>query len=127
MGHAARRRKVGSGWFGSGAQSLRASDTSTKPARSVSDGCPVKLVMVSISSRSEGTSSRSTCGEHAGHLFGDFAPEAVRLDEVDCRKEPGLAKNVGPGVGHLSFELIQPAAQRKFFERGRRLRQTESG
>src|SRR5437762_8421546 len=51
---------LGSGLLGSGAQSLRASDTSTKPARSVSEGCPVKLVMVSISSRSDGTSSRST-------------------------------------------------------------------
>src|ERR1700742_3480344 len=50
----------GSGFFGSGAQSLRASLTSTKPARSVSDGCPVKFVIVKISSRSEGTSSRST-------------------------------------------------------------------
>ena len=51
----------GSGCSGSGAQSLRASETSTNPARSVSDGWPVKLLMVSISSRSEGTSSRSTC------------------------------------------------------------------
>lgn len=50
----------GSGAFGSGAQSLRASETSTKPARSVSDGCPVELVIVRISSRSEGTSNRST-------------------------------------------------------------------
>src|ERR1039457_6853844 len=50
----------GSGALGSGAQSLRASGTSTKPARNVSEGCPVKLVMVSISSRSEGTSNRST-------------------------------------------------------------------
>ena len=30
------------------------------PVLSVSDGCPVKLEMVSISSRSDGTSSRST-------------------------------------------------------------------
>src|SRR5579864_6932769 len=52
--------KVGSGWLGSGAQSLRAFPTSTNPARSTSAGCPVKLVMVNISSRSEGTSSRST-------------------------------------------------------------------
>jgi hypothetical protein len=51
---------LGKGWAGSGAQSLRASATSTKPARNVSDGCPVKFVIVSISSRSEGTSSRST-------------------------------------------------------------------
>ena len=50
----------GSGFAGSGAQSLRASETSTKPARSVSDGWPVKLVIVSCSSRSDGTISRST-------------------------------------------------------------------
>src|SRR5207302_11311363 len=53
----------GSGFLGSGAQSERASDTSTKPARSVSDGWPVWLLMESISSRSEGTSNRSTCEE----------------------------------------------------------------
>src|SRR5439155_6514451 len=45
---------------GSGAQSERASDTWTKPARRVSEGWPVWLLMVSISSRSEGTSSKST-------------------------------------------------------------------
>ena len=39
---------------GFGAQSLRASETLTNPARSVSDGCPVKFEIVSISSRSEG-------------------------------------------------------------------------
>src|SRR5438445_755937 len=50
----------GNGFCGSGAQSERASETSTKPARSVSEGWPVLLLMVSISSRSEGTSSRST-------------------------------------------------------------------
>src|SRR6185503_20749324 len=50
----------GKGCCGSGAQSLRASDTSTKPAGKVSDGWPVKLVMTSISSRKEGTSSKST-------------------------------------------------------------------
>src|SRR5216684_4397437 len=50
----------GRGSFGSGAQSERASATWTKPARSVSEGWPVWLLMVSISSRSEGTRSRST-------------------------------------------------------------------
>jgi len=50
----------GKGCCGSGAQSLRASDTSTKPARKVNDGCPVELVMTSISSRNDGTSNRST-------------------------------------------------------------------
>src|SRR5580704_17197865 len=52
--------KVGRGCSGSGAQSLRASETSTKPARRVSDGCPVLFEITSISSRSDGTRSRST-------------------------------------------------------------------
>ena len=43
-----------------GAQSLRASPTITNPARSVSEGWPVKFVIVSISSRKLGTSSTST-------------------------------------------------------------------
>jgi hypothetical protein len=46
--------------LGSGAQSLRASDTSTKPARRVTLGCPVKLEISNISFLSDGTSSTST-------------------------------------------------------------------
>ena len=48
------------GCLGSGAQSLRASVTSMNPARRVSEGWPVKLPRTIISSRSEGTRSRST-------------------------------------------------------------------
>src|SRR5260370_41899631 len=51
---------LGRGFFGSGAQSERASETWTKPARKVSEGWPVWLLMVRISSRSDGTSRRST-------------------------------------------------------------------
>ena len=61
----------GSGCAGSGAQSLRASETFTNPARSVSDGCPVKFVIVSCSSRSDGTISTSTSSEDARHLERD--------------------------------------------------------
>src|SRR5262249_43048005 len=50
----------GRGCSGSGAQSLRACSTLTKPARTVSDGWPVWLEIVSISSRSDGTKRRST-------------------------------------------------------------------
>ena len=50
-------------------------------------------------------------GEDADHLLGNFAPEAVGLHEIHGGKKPRLAKNVGPRVGHLSFELIHPAAQ----------------
>ena len=93
--------------LGSGAQSLRASETSTKPARRVSEGWPVKLVMVSISSRREGTRSRSTSCDDAGHLLRDLAAEAVGLDEVDGGEEARLAEGVGPGVGDLRFELVE--------------------
>ncbi len=48
--------------FGKGladqAQSLRASETCTKPARSVKDGCPVKFPIVRASSRRDGTRVR---------------------------------------------------------------------
>src|SRR5262249_4882352 len=40
-------------------------DTSTKPARRVSDGWPVASEITSISSRSDGTSSRSTWLAHS--------------------------------------------------------------
>ena len=72
----------GSGCAGSGAQSLRASETSTKPARKVSDGCPVKFEMVSISSRSDGTSSTIDLREDARHLRRHFAAQAIGLHEI---------------------------------------------
>src|SRR5262249_6122398 len=49
----------GIGFFGSGAQSLRASVTCRKPVRSTIAGWPVKLVIVRASSRSGGDRSTS--------------------------------------------------------------------
>jgi hypothetical protein len=31
-------------------------------------------------------------------------------------EEAGLAEKVGPGIGHLNFQLVGPAAEREFFE-----------
>src|ERR1700678_3682080 len=54
--------------------------------------------------------------EDAGHFLGDFAPEAVGLHEVHGGEKAGLAENVGPGVWHLRFELIEAAAERELLE-----------
>ena len=111
----------GSGFAGSGAQSLRASDTFTNPARSVSDGWPVKFEIVSISSRSDGTSRRSTFANDSRHLRRHLAAEAIGLHEVDGRQESRLAKEIRPRVGHLHLELIRAAVERELLERRRRL------
>ena len=61
----------------------------------------MKLVMASISSRSEGTSSRSTSEKNARHLLRHLAAEAVCLHEIHRGQKPRLAEDVGPRVGHL--------------------------
>jgi len=76
----------------------------------------VVLVIVRISSRSEGTSSISTSGKDARHFLRDFAAQAVGLHDVHGGKEAGLAEEVGPCVGDLRLELFQAAAEREFFE-----------
>ena len=58
-------------------QSLCPSETSTKPARNVSDGCPVKLLIVSISSRSDGTSKQIHLVEDARHFLRYPLPHAI--------------------------------------------------
>ena len=116
---------LGSGCAGSGAQSLRAWPTSTKPARRVSEGWPVWFEIVSISSRSEGTSSRSTLAKTRAISSRDQAAQAIGLHEVDRGKEARLAEDVGPGVRHLHLELVHAAGQGQLLERGRRFREQD--
>ena len=117
----------GSGCFGSGAQSLRASETSTNPARSVSDGCPVKLRNGEHFVAQRWHQQQIHLGEDARHLLGNFAPEAVGLNKIHRREEAGLAEDVGPRVGHLHLELIDSAAQASVPRTPQRLRRRESG
>jgi len=90
----------GNGLLGSGAQSLRASDTSTNPARKVSEGWPVKFVMVSISSRSEGTKSKSTWEKTRDISSATFrrkrstCTRSTAERNRDCRKMLGQASGV---------------------------------
>ena len=92
----------GSGFFGSGAQSLRACDTSTNPARMVKDGCPVKFVITRNSSRSEGTSSRST-----SEKIRSISIATLRLSLSACTKSTAERNRDWRNVfGHASGTCI---------------------
>src|SRR5260370_2519801 len=54
--------------------------------------------------------------EDTGHFLGDFAAEAVRLDEIHGGEKTRLAKKVGPGVGGLHLELVYALAEGEFLE-----------
>ena len=108
----------GRGLLGSGAQSLRASETSTKPVRRVSEGCPVLLVMCEDLVAEGGDEEEIDFGHDASHLEGDHAAEAIDLDEVDGGEEVGLAEGVGPGVGDLGFELVDLMVENDLLEGG---------
>jgi len=87
----------GSGCARSGAQSLRASATSTKPARSVSDGCPVKLPIVSISSRSEGPAASPLprkCRAISCATLRRCGPPATESEPAECRNTSESASRI---------------------------------
>ena len=106
----------GSGCAGSGAQSLRASETSTKPARSVSDGMAGEVGDGQHLVAQRGHQQQIDLGEDARHLVGDFAAEAVGLDEVDGGEEARLAEDVRPGVGDLRLQLVDCVVERELLE-----------
>jgi hypothetical protein len=54
--------------------------------------------------------------KEAGHFFGDFAAEAISLDEVDGGQETSGAEKIGPGVVGLDFELVDAVAESEFLE-----------
>ena len=83
----------------------------------------MKFVMTSISSRSEGTSSRSTSENSRGHFLGDLAPHAISLYKIDRREESRLPEQVRPRVGNLRLQLAKAAAQREFLKRRRTFRE----
>ena len=99
---------LGSGFVGSGAQSLRASETSTNPARRVSDGCPVKLVMVSISSRSDGTSSRSTCENTRAISFATLRRKRSACTKSTAERKRDWRKVLGQASGTCTLSWFSP-------------------
>ena len=91
--------------------------TSTKPARSVSDGCPVKLLMVSISSRSDGTSSRSTSEKMRA-----ISPATLRRNRSACTKSTAERKRawrnrLGQASGTCTLSWSTPWLERELLER----------
>src|SRR5271163_4042434 len=93
----------GSGFAGSGAQSLRASETSTNPARSVSEGCPVKLVIVNISSRSDGTSSKSTSEKTRAISSATFRRRRSACTKSTAERNRDCLKVFGHASGTWAF------------------------
>jgi len=57
-------------------------------------------------------------GKNAGHFVGNFATQAIRLNEIYRRKKTRLPENIRPSVVGLHFQLIDGVIQRNFFERG---------
>src|SRR5204862_388184 len=119
----------GSGFLGSGGQWLRASETLTNPARSVSEGWPVKLVIVSISSRKDGTSNKSTCEKMGAlSLWARLRRSRVCLARWRDRRRRGR-KLRGERGSHLrpsasldrAYRATSKASLRRCAERGRRL------
>ena len=110
----------GSGFAGSGAQSLRASDTSTKPARNVSDGWPVKLRDGEHLVAQRRHEQQVHLVEDARHLAGDLAAQPVGLHEVDGGEEArlrGTCSATRPAPAPSSAST--PFAERQLLERRR--------
>src|SRR5262245_53789009 len=99
---------VGRGLFGSGAQSLRAFDTSTKPARNVSEGCPVKLVMVKISSRKEGTSRRSTSEKTRSISLATWRRRRSACTKSTAERNRAWRNRFGHASGTWAFSWFSP-------------------
>src|SRR5919108_4349971 len=56
--------------------------------------------------------------KNARHLLADFATEAISLNKIHSRKKTGLAKEIGPGIVRLHFELINGVIQGDLLEGG---------
>ncbi len=121
MRHAPGGENFGSGFAGSGAQSLRASDTWTKPARSVSDGWPVKFDSVSISSRSDGTSSRSTSENTRAISTATRRRKRSAWTKSTADRKRACRNRFGHASGTCAFRLLMPPDSCQFLERGGRL------
>ena len=61
--------------------------------------------------------------KNARHFLRYFSPQTVRLHKIYRRQESRLAKNVGPRVVGLHFQLIYRVIQRDFFKGGRAFRE----
>jgi len=84
---------LGEDFLGRGAQSERASETSTK------SGAESERRMAGVIADGEHFVAQGRneeeihLGEDAGHFFGDFAAEAIGLDEIHGGQEARLAEN----------------------------------
>src|SRR5467141_4998113 len=99
---------LGKGFFGSGAQSERASETSTKPARKVSEGWPVWLLMVSISSRSEGTSNRSTSEKMRAISWATLRRKRSAWTKSTAERKRDWRKRLGQASGVWTLSWSTP-------------------
>ena len=103
VGHAARRRELRQRMRRVGRPVAARLRTSTNPARSVSDGWPVKLVIVSISSRSDGTSSKSTCESIRAISCATLRRKRSACTKSTAERNRAWRNKVGPRVGTCTF------------------------
>ena len=80
----------------------------TKPARNVSEGCPVKLVMVSISSRNEGTRSRSTCEKTRAISMATFRRKRSLCTKSTAERNRDWRKRLGHASGTWTLSWSMP-------------------
>ena len=98
----------GSGFAGSGAQSLRAWPISTNPARTTSAGCPVKFVIVRISSRSAGTRSTSTFSKMRAISCATMRRRRSACTKSTAERKRDCRKRFGHASGTCIFSWSRP-------------------
>src|SRR5260370_40135834 len=127
VGHAARGRELWKGIFrigspvraGLGDLDEASSKRERRMAGIVADG--EHLVA------QRGNEQQIHLREEARHFLGDFAAEAVGLDEIDGGKKTRLTEKIGPGVWGLHFELVDPGAEGELLESGAALGEENRG
>jgi len=100
----------GSGRLGSGAQSVRASATSTKTGAHGERGLAGEIGDGEHFVAERWDEEQVDFGKNAGHFFGDSAAQAIGLNEIHGGQETRLAEEVWPGVVGLDLELVGFAA-----------------
>src|SRR5216684_234462 len=116
MGDAARRRKFWQRIFGVGGP------VGTRFGDLDESGAQCKRRVAGLVADSEhfvaqrGNQEQVQLREEARHFLRYFAAEAIGLDEIHGGEETRLAEKIGPGVGHLDFELVYTMGKGEFFK-----------
>ena len=111
----------GSGFAGSGAQSLRASRHLHEAGAERQRRMPGEVADGEHLVAQRRHEQQVHVAEDARHLAGDLPAQPIRLHEVHGRQEARHPEEVRPRVGHLRLHLIDAVAERQLLERRRGL------